>query len=90
MFKTRVEKHTGTVQFYAPIEIAAGVDPSKLKPTIQFSGQVCSDAGYCMPIDKRKVVAKFAGFFDRQAKGLPNKAKEVPTNPTRRLSLIHI
>ena len=30
---TRVENHRGTVTWYAPIELAAGVDPAKLKIT---------------------------------------------------------
>ena len=74
IFKTRVEKHVGTVQFYVPIEIASGVDPAKIQPLVLFSGQVCSDEGYCAPINKQKITAKFAGFFERQAKGFPQSS----------------
>ena len=75
LFNARVEKHYGTVQFFAPVELADGVDPSKLSPVIEFSGQACSDEGYCVQIEKEKIAAKFAGFFERQAKGLPGNTK---------------
>jgi thiol:disulfide interchange protein len=38
----RIETHEGTVSWYAPIELAAGVDPSKLKITGTFSYGACS------------------------------------------------
>ena len=43
-----IETHEGTVTWYAPIELAAGVDPAKLKITGTFSFGAC-DANSCMP-----------------------------------------
>lgn len=67
IFKIRVEKHKKLVQFYAPIELPAGVDPSRLVAELKFDGQVCSDEGFCMPIRAKKIVARFAGYFEKQA-----------------------
>lgn len=63
VFGQRVEKHTGQVQFFAPIQVRAGVDLQKLVQEVQFSGQVCS-ASACQPIRNHTSKAKFAGYFE--------------------------
>jgi len=68
VFESRLEKYYDVVQFYAPIELADQVDPSKIKPIVRFTGQVCSDEGYCIPIHGKTMAVKFMGFFQRQAK----------------------
>ena len=68
VFQARLEKHTGTVQFYIPIQLASVTNPKSVQPEITFSGQVCSDQGYCVPISGITAKAKFAGFFEREAK----------------------
>ena len=68
VFESRLEKHSGTVQFYVPIRLAAASNPKSVQPEISFSGQVCSEQGYCMPIKALTAKAKFAGFFEREAK----------------------
>ncbi len=78
IFETKVEQHSGTIQFYVPIEIASDVDPGRLKPVTIFSGQVCSDEGYCIPIQNQKVSAEFAGYFERQAQ------QPIPSQTNRR------
>ena len=67
-FQCRLEKHSGTVQFYVPIKLASNTTPKMIMPEITFSGQVCSQRGYCVPIKGTSTKAKFAGFFERQAK----------------------
>ena len=77
IFKTRLEKHTGVIQFYAPITVANVEQFKTYTPTVIYSGQVCSDAGFCQSIRKREVSAKFEGFFDRQARNtLPGTRKK--------------
>lgn len=76
LFETRVEKHTGTVQFYVPIKVDQAANLESLQPEVQYSGQVCSKQGFCKQINGLKVRAKFAGYYqndkvqpmDRQAK----------------------
>lgn len=68
IFKTRLEKHMGTVQFFAPIQVTGANDLDKLKPTVLFSGQVCSEQGYCQTIKNQTISAKFEGFFQREAR----------------------
>ena len=46
IFKTRVEKHMGTVQFFVPIRVDTSTEMSSLKPEVVFSGQLCSDEGF--------------------------------------------
>lgn len=65
-FHQRVEKHTGKVQFFAPIKVAATADLAKLVAEVQFDGQVCSKNA-CMPIRGKKVIGKFAGYFEHKA-----------------------
>ena len=47
---TIVEKHTGTFTWYAPIELAAGVDPATLKITGKVAMQLC-DPNTCVDED---------------------------------------
>ena len=68
VFRSRVEKHSGTVQFYVPIQVDGSVDPSSVVPEIVFNGQVCSNQGFCKPYNNKVVRAKFAGYFQREAK----------------------
>ena len=67
VFKQRVEKHEGDIQFFASVEIAPGVDVQTLSAEVNFGGQVCNDKGFCMPILGAKVEGRFAGYFDRSA-----------------------
>ena len=62
-FQQRIEKHTGKVQFFAPIKVAATADLAKLVAEVQFDGQVCSKSA-CMPIRGKKITGKFAGYFE--------------------------
>ncbi len=66
VMKCRIEKHRNTVQFYTDIEIADGVNPAKIKPVITFTGQVCSDQGFCVPIQGQKIAAVFDGYYQPQ------------------------
>lgn len=82
VFQQRVEKHlgdrTGKVQFFIPIQLDGNTDPATLQPELIFDGQVCSNAGICMPIRNKSIKAKFAGYFERTAE------KPVsPENPKR-------
>ena len=62
VFHQRVEKHQGVVQFFAPIEIATGVDGQAVTAEIKFDGQVCGGSS-CVPVLGLKVKSAFAGFF---------------------------
>ena len=64
MFKHRIEKHKGVIQFFAPIEVVPGLDVNQLTADLAFDGQVCQEAGYCMPILGLKVKCRFSGYFD--------------------------
>lgn len=90
LFKQRVEKHTGSVQFFVEFEIKPGLDPNKINPVIVFDGQVCSDDHVCMPINGKEISASFNGYVDRKptarqakavAPGANGNRSEVPTNP---------
>lgn len=63
VFKQRIEKHSGQVQFFAPIIVRPGIDLQKLTQEVQFSGQICSDSA-CQPIRNQTATATFAGFFE--------------------------
>lgn len=76
IFRTRLEKHTGTVQFFAPIEVANVDDLEKFQPTILFSGQVCSEKGFCQSVRNQPISSKFAGFFQREARKTFQKGKK--------------
>jgi hypothetical protein len=73
VFEIRVEKHSGSVQFYVPFTIDPAVRPETLHLEVKYSGQMCSDLGFCKMINNQKVVAKFAGYFEREAKKLPTE-----------------
>jgi thiol:disulfide interchange protein len=64
VFPVPSEEHEGTVIWSAPIELAEGGDPTKLKITATFNGQVCKDGdgGQCIPIFGEKIDAGFAGY----------------------------
>lgn len=67
VFRRRIEKHKGRVQFFVPVELDASVDfQAAGMPVIEFNGQVCSSDGVCIPISGQKVSVKFAGFFERE------------------------
>lgn len=68
VLKQRVEKHTGEIQFFAPIELVPGADVKKLTSSLVIDGQVCKEKGYCMPIMNKKIACRFAGYFERSAK----------------------
>ncbi len=65
VFEQRVEKHSGTVRFFVTFAIAPGTDINQLKPELLIDGQICSDEGFCIPINAQKVSAEFAGYFER-------------------------
>jgi len=65
VFEQRVEKHSGTVRFFVTFEIAPGIDVTQLKPEMLIDGQICSDEGFCIPINAQTVSAEFAGYFER-------------------------
>ena len=62
-FHQRLEKHTGKVQFFAPIKLDPAADLDKLVAQVQFDGQICSELS-CLPIRAKMVTGKFAGYFD--------------------------
>ena len=66
VLQQRLEKHTGKVQFFAPINVDPTADLDKLAAEIQFDGQICSQQA-CLPIRAQKVTGKFAGYFDTPA-----------------------
>ena len=65
-FNHRIEKHKGKIQFFAPIEIAPGVDVTKLNVDLTFDGLVCS-GNNCRPVMGHKFKGGFAGYFERTA-----------------------
>lgn len=78
VFQQRLEKHTDVIQFFAPIEIAPDADPVALSAEMTFSGQVCNDRGFCVPIMATKTKAKFAGYFERSAEKRANAQSKSP------------
>lgn len=73
VFQQRIEKHTGQIQFFAPIAIRPGIDLQKLKQEVQFSGQICSESS-CQPIRAVSSTASFSGYFE-----LPKARKAAAT-----------
>lgn len=73
IFNARIEKHFGEVQFYAPIVIQPSANPAAIHPKIRFNGQMCSDAGFCVPIRDRIIPVEFAGYFRRDANRKPTE-----------------
>ena len=62
-FPVPAEEHHGRVTWTAPIEVPHGVDANRLRITGHLRGQVCQEAGSCIPLDQldTKFVAEFAG-----------------------------
>ncbi|QDU28012.1 Thiol:disulfide interchange protein DsbD precursor [Anatilimnocola aggregata] len=56
------EMFEGRVVWTAPIELTAGVKAEELEIPVAYSGQICHDKGGCIPVNKPKLVAKFAGY----------------------------
>ncbi|MCH2182677.1 MAG: protein-disulfide reductase DsbD N-terminal domain-containing protein [Mariniblastus sp.] len=77
VFESRLEKYYDVVQFYVPIELTDQVDPAKIKPVVRFTGQICSDEGYCIPIQGKTMAVKFMGFFQRQANESSLRQKKI-------------
>jgi thiol:disulfide interchange protein len=65
VMQQRVEKHKNKVQFFAPIELANGLDATKVVAKVGFDGQVCSENGFCMPVKGLTLQGKFSGYFQR-------------------------
>ena len=62
-FHQRLEKHTGKVQFFAPIKVDPAADLDKIAAQVQLDGQICSEEA-CLPIRAKMITGKFAGYFD--------------------------
>jgi thiol:disulfide interchange protein DsbD len=77
-FKVPVEEHSGLVTWTAPIRFSEGVVPRDLVIGIEYSGQVCTDAGSCIPISGRKVEARFLGEVEQLAAVPDTAAKASP------------
>ena len=73
VFKQRIEKHAGQIQFFAPIIVRPGIDLQKLTQEVKFSGQICSDSA-CQPIRNQTSTAIFGGYFE-----LPKRRKAAAT-----------
>lgn len=89
VFGSRVEQHSLAVTFFAPIELAEGVDPQQLTIDLTIDGQQCNDQG-CLPF-KKSLQAKYTGNVDVPAgldiEGLLAKAgpwsTEAPATPNK-------
>jgi thiol:disulfide interchange protein len=57
----KIEEHKGTVTWYAPIEITAGVDPKKLEIKGSIRVEVCEDGGACELVEKEFAARVAAG-----------------------------
>jgi len=83
-FGQRVEKHTGKIQFFAPITVDPTADVTKLAAEIQFDGQVCSKTA-CVPIRAKKLTGKltgkFAGYFESTPEPAPASVAQQPQAP---------
>ncbi len=77
-FDVPVEEHPGTVTWTAPIRLAEGVAPDRLVIQLEYSGQVCTEGGSCIPISKRPVEARFAGEIE----GSPATSAQEPPHAT--------
>ena len=85
-FQQRVEKHTGKVQFFAPIKVAATADLAKLMAEVQFDGQVCSKNA-CIPIRGKKITGKFAGYFESQPESTSVARQPSSPQPSNNIKL---
>jgi thiol:disulfide interchange protein len=59
-----IETHEGTVTWYAPIKLAAGLDPTKLKIAGTLSFGACADAGMCRMPEELPFTALLGSGFD--------------------------
>jgi thiol:disulfide interchange protein len=84
IFNHRIEKHKGSIQFFAPIQVAPDVDVSKLTANLSIQGQVCKENGFCMPVMGHKVAGRFAGYFERQAQSQDSSQSYVGPAKLRR------
>jgi thiol:disulfide interchange protein len=55
-----LEEYEDHVTWTAPIVLADGVDPKKVKVQVTFSGQICKES--CIPLKPQTVSATFGGF----------------------------
>lgn len=58
-----LEEHFGKVTWTAPIQLAEGVDASKVKLTAIINGQTCLEDGSCKPISNKEVEVSFKGYI---------------------------
>ena len=79
-FGQRIEKHTGTVRFFAPVQVAPNVDLKKLAVEVQFDGQVCTNDS-CVPVRRHKTQSRFAGFFEPSTAKGSARASSVANKP---------
>ena len=87
VFRRRIEKHKGQVQFFVPCQLDASVDfQATGMPVIEFNGQVCSADGVCIPISGQKIAVKFAGFFERENQSADKNAQ--PTSTVEKQTLL--
>lgn len=61
VFPVPSEEHEGQVTWSAPISLEDGVTPEDLKIELSYTGQACFSEA-CIPISRRKVEVKFAGY----------------------------
>ncbi len=66
VFGHAIEKHLGSVQFFAPIKLEPGFGAAELKAIVTIKGQVCGEDS-CTVVEE-KVASKFASYFQRSAK----------------------
>ncbi len=86
VFNRRIEKHKGQVQFFVPCQLDPSVDFQAVgMPVIEFNGQVCSATGVCIPINGRKITAKFAGFFERENQSAAKTSQPAPKDAKQTL-----
>jgi DsbC/DsbD-like thiol-disulfide interchange protein len=80
-FGQRIEKHEGTIQFFAPLQVDPNADLKKIAAEVQFDGQVCTNDA-CIPVRRHKTKGKFAGYFAKEpAKGRNPSVATKPENP---------
>ncbi|MCC7476384.1 MAG: thioredoxin family protein [Pirellulales bacterium] len=72
----RIEEHEGTVTWFAPIELTAGVDPKRLEIRGKIQMLVCSDGGSCIPVNER-----FAAMLAAEAPAGVRVADWPPASP---------
>ncbi len=65
-FDVPVEEHHGEVTWVAPIEFAPGVDVGTVSIEGELVGQVCDEAGSCIPLSvlDTRFTAKYTGIID--------------------------